>query len=179
MCIRDRELFDQFRKNLDLDDRDDRRDRSRSGGDGGNYRHPRSGSGDDFRPNIKAGLILVGLGLLALALYTSFYRVDASEQGIVLRFGKHARTVQPGLQMKMPWPIEKVYTVPVKKVQSLEFGFRTVSAGRKTEYAKRNKQLDDVADMLTGDLNIAHVEWIVQYQIDDAKASLFLSLIHI
>ena len=170
------DLFDQFRKNLDLDrddDRDDRRDRSRRGGDGGNYRHRRSGSGDDFRPNIKAGLILVGLGLLALALYTSFYRVDASEQGIVLRFGKHARTVQPGLQMKMPWPIEKVYTVPVKKVQSLEFGFRTVSAGRKTEYAKRNKQLDDVADMLTGDLNIAHVEWIVQYQIDDAKASLF------
>ena len=68
------DLFDQFRKNLDLDrddDRDDRRDRSRRGGDGGNYRHRRSGSGDDFRPNIKAGLILVGLGLLALALYTS------------------------------------------------------------------------------------------------------------
>ena len=168
------DLFDQFRKNRDDRDRD-RNDRGRGGrdGDGGGYRRRRSGAGDDFRANMKAGLILVGLGLLALALYTSFYRVDASEQGIVLRFGKHARTVEPGLQMKLPWPIENVYTVPVRKVQSLEFGFSTITAGRKTEYAKRSKQLDDVADMLTGDLNIAHVEWIVQYRIDDAMASLF------
>lgn len=171
------DLFEQFRKNRNDRNRRnrDRDDRDRDGrdGDGGDYRRRRQGSGDDFRANVKAGLILAGLALLALALYTSFYRVDASEQGIVLRFGKHARTVEPGLQMKLPWPIENVYTVPVKKVQSLEFGFGTVSAGRKTEYAKRSKQLDEVADMLTGDLNIAHVEWVVQYRIDDAKASLF------
>ena len=172
------DLIENFRKNRDDRNRNNRnrrdRDRDRDDdGDGGNYRRRRQGSGDDFRNNIKAGIVLAVLGLLALALYTSVFRVDASEQGIVLRFGKHVRTVEPGLQMKLPWPIENVYTVPVRKVQSLEFGFRTVSAGRKTEYAKRNKQLDDVADMLTGDLNIAHVEWVVQYRIDDAMRSLF------
>ena len=181
------DLFEQFRKNRNDRSRRDRDRRDRDG-DGGDFRRRRHGSGDDFRGNIKAGLILAGLALLAVALYTSFYRVDASEQGIVLRFGKHVRTVEPGLQMKLPFPIENVYTVPVRKIQSLEFGFATVTAGRKTQYAKRSKQLDEVADMLTGDLNIAHVEWVVQYQIDDAKASLFnlgdenslfLSLIHI
>ena len=144
------DLIENFRKNRDDRNRNNRnrrdRDRDRDDdGDGGNYRRRRQGSGDDFRNNIKAGIVLAVLGLLALALYTSVFRVDASEQGIVLRFGKHVRTVEPGLQMKLPWPIENVYTVPVRKVQSLEFGFRTVSAGRKTEYAKRNKQLDDVA----------------------------------
>ncbi len=164
------DLFEQFRE------RNDQRRRGRGGRDRDDddfNRRPRRTSSDDFKNNMRAGVVLAGLALLAMALYTSFYRVDASEQGIVLRFGKHARTVNPGLQMKLPWPIENVYTVPVKKVQSLEFGFRTVSAGRKTEYAKRNSQLDDVADMLTGDLNIAHVEWVVQYKIDDAMASLF------
>jgi len=170
------DLIENFRKNRDDRDRRNRRDRDRGrddDGDGGNYRRRRQGAGDEFRNNIKAGVVLAVLCLLALALYTSVFRVDASEQGIVLRFGKHVRTVEPGLQMKLPWPIENVYTVPVRKVQSLEFGFRTVSAGRKTEYAKRNTQLDDVADMLTGDLNIAHVEWVVQYRIDDAMRSLF------
>ena len=158
------DFFDKYRQGRDDDD-DDRFDRNR----GRRNRRP--------DPNIKQGIwtgvVLALIGLVALALYSSFYRVDASEQGIVLRFGKHNRSVKPGLQMKLPWPIEDVYTVPVHKVQSIEFGFRTVSAGRKTEYAKRNPALDEVADMLTGDLNIAHVEWVVQYKIDDAKASLF------
>jgi membrane protease subunit HflK len=119
------------------------------------------------------GSILVLILLVGFACYSSFYRVDASEQGIVLRFGEHVRTVEPGLQIKLPWPIEKVHTVPVRRVQSLEFGFETISAGRKTEYRSRDESLDDVADMLTGDLNLAHVEWIVQYKIEDAPASLF------
>ena len=121
----------------------------------------------------KTGAFLLLFGLIALLVYTSFYRVDASAEGVVLRFGKQVRTVSPGLQMKMPWPIESVYTVPVRKIQSVEFGFRTVSADRKTVYAKRSDELDQVADMLTGDLNLAHVEWIVQYQISDSGKSLF------
>ncbi len=75
--------------------------------------------------------------------------------------------------MKLPWPVEVVYTVPVREVQSLEFGFRTESAGRQTEYARDDEVSADVADMLTGDLNLAHVEWIVQYKISDAPNSLF------
>ncbi len=118
---------------------------------------------------------LAGVGVLAVivVLFTMFYRVDASDQGIVLRFGKHVRTVESGLQVKMPWPIEKVFTVPVHRVQSAEFGFQTESAGRSTTYSPANSQTDDVADMLTGDLNLAHVEWIVQYKIRDAYESLF------
>ena len=153
-------ILDYFRN--DDDDDGDRRGIRRRGG-----------TDDNIRQQIWGGSILALIALVGFICYSSFYRVDASEQGIVLRFGKHVRTVEPGLQMKIPWPIEVVYTVPVRRVQSLEFGFQTVIAGRKTDYAPREAKLDDVADMLTGDLNLAHVEWIVQYRIDDAMASLF------
>lgn len=149
------------------DDDDDRRARNRR------YRNGDRGNAPNMQQGIWGGSILALIAVVGFVCYTSFYRVDASEQGIVLRFGKHVRTVEPGLQMKMPWPMEKVYTVPVRRVQSLEFGFQTISAGRKTEYSPRGAKLDDVADMLTGDLNLAHVEWIVQYKIQDAPASLF------
>lgn len=152
-------ILDFFRN----DDEDDRRREQRR----------RRGHDENLSQQIWGGSVLAIIALVGFACYSSFYRVDASEQGIVLRFGKHVRTVEPGLQMKIPWPVEMVYTVPVRRVQSLEFGFRTVAAGRKTNYAPREDQLDDVADMLTGDLNLAHVEWIVQFRIDDAMASLF------
>ena len=156
------------RRNRQNRDDDDFRPRSQNG---------RGGSDGPRAPSVQqsfwGGSILALIVLVGLACYSSFYRVDASEQGIVLRFGKHVRTVEPGLQMKLPWPVEQVHTVPVRRVQSLEFGFETVSAGRKTEYSPRGAKLDDVADMLTGDLNLAHVEWIVQYKIEDAPASLF------
>ncbi len=120
------------------------------------------------------GSALIGaIGGLLLLGWSMMYRVDASDQGIVLRFGEHVRTVEPGLQLKYPWPIEKVYTVPIRSIQTIEFGFQTKAAGRVTQYAPRNETTDDVADMLTGDLNLAHVEWIVQYQIADAYKSLF------
>ena len=115
-------------------------------------------------------LLLIAAGFLC---YTCFYSVGASDQGVVLRFGKHVRTVEPGLQFKFPWPIESVFTVPVRSVQTAEFGFRTVEAGRSTQYASKNKTMLEIADMLTGDLNLAHVEWIVQYRISDPYQSLF------
>lgn len=130
-------------------------------------------SEESIRKGVRRFLAVVAFVGLIIVLYTMFYRVDASDQGIVLRFGKHVRTVEPGLQVKLPWPIEKVYTVPVRSVQSLEFGFRTESAGRNTRYAKSSREMNEVADMLTGDLNLAHVEWIVQYRIQDAYKSLF------
>ena len=51
---------------------------------------------------------VIALAAIVLVVFTMFCRVDASEQGFVLRFGKHVRTIDPGLQMKMPWPIEQV-----------------------------------------------------------------------
>ena len=139
--------------------------------------HRRGHDRESVAKGIKKGLVtgaLIGLFLLCAALiYTSFYRVDASEQGVVLRFGEHVRTVEPGLQIKFPWPIESAYTVPVRSIQSEEFGFETKVPGRETIYAKKTDEMNEVADMLTGDLNLSHVEWIVQYRIDDPYKSLF------
>ncbi|MEM9412893.1 MAG: SPFH domain-containing protein, partial [Planctomycetota bacterium] len=156
---------------------DDDGDFDRNRGRRNQRRSPNELSADEvmqgIRKGLKSGVFLLLFAAVAILLYTSFYRVDASAEGVVLRFGEKVRTVSPGLQMKLPWPIESVYTVPVMKIQSLEFGFQTISADRKTVYAKRNGELDAVADMLTGDLNLAHVEWIVQYQISDSAKSLF------
>lgn len=154
------DILNQFRR-----DDDDRESNQR-----GNRNRPNT---QNVRQGVWGGLLLALIALVGYVCYSSFYRVDASEVGIVLRFGKNVRTDNPGLQFKLPWPIEKVYTVPVSRVQSLEFGFETVSAGRVTEYSPREARLDDIADMLTGDLNLAHVEWIVQYRIEDAAKSLF------
>ncbi len=105
--------------------------------------------------------------------YSMFYRVEATEKGVVLRFGAFKETVGPGLRFKLPWPIDRVYLVPVREIQSLEFGFDTVKAGRRTNYADRSVANLDVSEMLTGDLNLANVEWIIQYRISDPREYLF------
>lgn len=158
---------------FDDDDDFNRERRRRRPSRGDRARNDMQNAIEGIRNGAKSGIFLLLFGVIAALLYTSFYRVDASAEGVVLRFGKKVRTVSPGLQMKLPWPIESVYTVPIRKIQSVEFGFKTESAGRKTIYAKRSSSLDAVADMLTGDLNLAHVEWIVQYQISDSAKSLF------
>jgi membrane protease subunit HflK len=98
-------------------------------------------------------------------LRTSFYQVGADEVGVVKRFGKYVSTTQPGLHMKIPFGVDSVTKVPVQRVQKEEFGFRTAKPGVKTEYAP-GKALDESL-MLTGDLNSAVVEWIVQFRISD------------
>lgn len=124
----------------------------------------------DYSPHILRGaVVLLVLGML----FSSFYRVDASDEGVVLRFGEHVTTSPPGLHFKMPWPIETVQSVPVRRIQTLEFGFKTARPGRNTQYAPENSTQLDVAEMLTGDLNLAHVEWIVQYRIKDPVKYLF------
>lgn len=119
-------------------------------------------------------IVLVAVGLLvALVLLTVFYRVDASDQGVVLRFGKHVRTTEPGLHTKMPWPIERVYNVPVRRIQTLEFGFETEEPGRVTAFVPTGPEHLDVSEMLSGDLNLANVKWVVQYRVKDPAAYLF------
>ncbi|HSM50511.1 MAG TPA: FtsH protease activity modulator HflK [Thermoanaerobaculia bacterium] len=121
-----------------------------------------------LRPIILAVLVLV----LALS---SVYTVDPEEIGVVRRFGAYAREAQPGLNFKLPLGIESVVKVPVERQLKEEFGFRTVrTEGRteaRTEYSGR--RLDEESLMLTGDLNIADVEWVVQYRIVDAYDYLF------
>lgn len=132
---------------------------------------------DDFRRELekrKQAIIRISLVLVVLFVgYTCFYRVDASDEGVVLRFGKHIATSPPGLHMKLPWPIDKVYAVPVQRIQSLEFGFKTQQPGRTTSFAPDSQTELDVSEMLTGDLNLANVEWVVQFRIKDSRKYLF------
>ena len=113
---------------------------------------------------------LIFLGILALAGLTSFYVVDETEQAVVTRLGRYAYTTGSGLHTKLPFGIERNYNVPVKVVQTEQFGFKTVKAGRNNEY-KNN--ISTESTMLTGDLNIVDVEWIIQYRIVDPKQWLF------
>ena len=109
-------------------------------------------------------LLIVGLG--------SFFQVGTEEEGVVTRFGKHVRTVTPGLKMKIPF-IEEVYKVPVERQKKQEFGFRTQQAGIRTEYSRTGSVTEDEAIMLTGDLNLANVQWVVQYRVSDPYNYLF------
>ncbi len=128
----------------------------------------------DFRPpniNFKTIIGVVVAILLVIFLFSSYFTVDTDEVGVVLRFGKFVRTVDPGLNFKLPFGIEKVYKVPVERQLKLELGFRTTNPGIRTEYSPRKYQEESL--MLTGDLNAAEVEWIVQYRIKDPYKFLF------
>lgn len=113
--------------------------------------------------------IIFFLVIIILAVGT-FFKVDTKEVGVITRFGKYVRTVEPGLHMKLPF-VEKQTAVPVEEQQKLEFGFRTVSAGVRTQYTRSGTT--DESIMLTGDLNLADVEWVVQYRIDNPYNYLF------
>ena len=114
----------------------------------------------------------IALGLFGIFfLFGTIFQVNPEEVGVIVRFGKYVRTVEPGLNFKYPF-IESVYKVPVERQQKLEFGFRTTKAGVNTEYSKGRTARDESL-MLTGDLNLADVEWVVQYRIDNAYNHLF------
>ena len=117
-------------------------------------------------------VLFVILGIIVLAcLATSFYTVEADEIAVVLMFGKSVRQAEPGLHFKLPLGIERAINVPVRKVFKEEFGFRTLRAGVRTQYDTRDYSEESL--LLTGDLSIADVEWVVQYKIKDPKSFLF------
>ena len=121
-----------------------------------------------FKPSTFVWLII--LGLIVVAGFSSFYVVDETEQAVITRLGKYTETVGAGLHVKLPFGLDKNYNVPVKIVQTEQFGFKTIKAGRNNEY-KNNISAEST--MLTGDLNIVDVEWIIQYRIVDPKQWLF------
>lgn len=116
---------------------------------------------------------VVGLLMLATQVWSSWFTVQPEETGVVQRFGAVVRTVGPGLHFKFPLGVETVRLVPTARVLKEEFGFRTVAtaAGQRTQYA--DKTFKDVSLMLTGDLNVIDVQWIVQYRIEDPILYLF------
>ena len=118
-------------------------------------------------------MITVGVIILAAIVFlvTGLYTVNPEEVGVIQRFGKYLSTTQPGLHFKIPFGVDKLTKVKVKHVFKEEFGFRTLEAGVRTKYSIQSYNQEAI--MLTGDLNIADVEWIVQYRIKDPVKYLF------
>ncbi len=129
------------------------------------------GDSRKFIPMIIAVVVLI-IGSLLLNTKTSFlYSIGPQEVGVVQRFGKYIRLSTPGLHAKIPFGIENVTPVKVTKVFTEEFGFRTVRPGVRTQYSSRKHFEESL--MLTGDLNIVDVRWIVQYKVSDPVKALF------
>lgn len=135
---------------------------------------PRGGL-DRFRPPNIPSPRSVGTGLLVLlgivVLWSSVFTVAAEEVGVVLTFGRYSRQAEPGLNIKWPWPIQTVMKVPVQRQLKAEFGFRTAEAGVRTQYARGAFTGESL--MLTGDLNVAVVEWTTQFRVSDPYKYLF------
>lgn len=128
----------------------------------------------DLKPpkmNFKAILsVIIGVIIVSF-IFSLWFTVEPEEVGVVLRFGKYTRTAEPGLNFKMPFGIEQVYKVPVERQLKLEFGFRSTTPGVRTSYSTTKYMEESL--MLTGDLNAAEVEWIVQFRVNDPYKFLF------
>ena len=126
------------------------------------------------RPNTlgpAAALGVIGFLFIFILAASSVFMIDQTEQGVILRFGKYVRLVEPGLHMKLPFWIERRFKVPTQVVLKEEFGFRALRPGINTVYSPED--FPDESIMLTGDLNIVDVEWIIQYRISDPVKWLF------
>ncbi len=122
-------------------------------------------------PNLGGAGGIVVLVLALVLLWSSWFTVQPEETAVVQRFGKVVRTASPGLHFKIPYGVETVRLIPTARVLKEEFGFRTEVPGRRTRYSPR--QFEDESLMLTGDLNVIDVDWIIQYRIDDPIKFLF------
>jgi membrane protease subunit HflK len=121
--------------------------------------------------NPRAAMRVALIAIVLLLLLTSWFQVGPESVGVVLRLGAYNREVPPGLHFKLPLGIEKVYIVETQRQQKEEFGFRTVQAGVNTRYSPGSFESESL--MLTGDLNVAVVEWTVQYRIVEPYKFLF------
>lgn len=129
-----------------------------------------SGAGKWLKPTTFVVVIAV-IAVLILS-GTSFYIVDQTEEAVLTRFGKFVGVSGPGMHYKLPFGIDRVYPVKTQVVQTEQFGFRTLKAGVETVYSE-GEDFSQESTMLTGDLNIVDVEWIIQYRIVDPRAWLF------
>ncbi len=122
-----------------------------------------------LKPSFLIPLILIIV--VAGAFASSIFVVDQAEQAVITRFGRYYKTLGPGLHTKIPFEIDKKFIVPGNKVvQTEQFGFKTTRSGILNQY---QNNITKESTMLTGDLNIVDVEWIIQYRIVDPRAWLF------
>ena len=122
-----------------------------------------------------AMIIFVGILVVAFTGYTSVFTVNPEERAVVLRFGKVDRDVGQGLHFKLPFFMDQEFKVPVQRQLKLEFGFRTPSEEGEFQGRFPSTAGGGLAEslMLTGDLNVANVEWVTQYTIVDPAVYLF------
>jgi membrane protease subunit HflK len=123
-------------------------------------------------PGGMGGPFLIALVIILFLGLSTIYTVAVDEVGVVQRFGRYVRTSQPGLKFKLPTGIEKVTKVKVRRVYKEEFGSRSVQPTRSTRFTG-DRDSESVTLMLTGDLNVAMVPWIVQYRIKNEYNFLF------
>jgi membrane protease subunit HflK len=121
---------------------------------------------EKFQKYIKA--IIAGV-LALLLIFMSVVTINPEEKGVVLQLGKYNRTLDPGLNFVLPF-VDKVYKIPVERQLKQEFGYRTTRADVRSTY---QGGFDEESLMLSGDLNMAEVEWVVQYRISDPYQYLF------
>jgi membrane protease subunit HflK len=110
--------------------------------------------------------------LAVILLWGTVYQIRPEEIGVIQRFGRYVRTSEPGLHFKLPLGMERLTRVPVQRQLKMEFGFRTIKPGVNSEF-RVTPETQEEAVMLTGDLNVVVLEWIVQYKIKDAYKYLF------
>jgi membrane protease subunit HflK len=147
------------------------------------FEWPGSGSNGNQRPEIELNLdpgqllpMIWGIGALALVAWaatTSYFTVEANEEAVVLRLGSVDYVAGPGFHTKLPFGIDKAYKGAVKTVHQAEFGYRTVSAGVKSQFDYASPEVVAEATMLTGDLNLVMVNWEVRWKIKDLEDFLF------
>jgi membrane protease subunit HflK len=125
---------------------------------------------DPFKKYIIPVAIVIGIIILG---FSSVFTVKANQEAVILRFGKYAETVGPGLHFKMPFGVDNVYAAEVKRIYNEEFGYRTVRSGRESMIDYNFRGAIEVSLMLTGDRNCAVVHWVVRYKIKNLKEYLF------
>ena len=108
-------------------------------------------------------LIVIVIVLAIILAYTAFYTIPPGHQGIVLRFGRYSGMVLPGLHFKIPFGVDTVFKVHTEQVDTESFGFKSVRPGIRTQYEK-SAATERESLMLTGDLNVIDVEWIIQFR---------------
>jgi membrane protease subunit HflK len=136
---------------------------------------PNSRSRLDHTPplklNFKAILAVIIAGLVVIGVFTAYYTVEADSVAVVQRFGRIQNVVEPGLRFKIPFGVDSVTKVAVRRQLKMEFGFGTYAGATNENQFSDEPELEKT--MVTGDLNAAEVEWVVQYHISDPRAYLF------
>ncbi|WP_018124668.1 FtsH protease activity modulator HflK [Desulfovibrio oxyclinae] len=120
------------------------------------------------------GWKLVLLAVVILWLISGVYIVEPGEVGVVKRFGEYQTMTSPGPHYHIPYPVESAVTLNVERVRRMEFGFRSINRSRSVPFQQgQTRKVTDESLMLTGDENIVSVQFIVQYQIKNARNYLF------